>query len=55
LPYRLRGKSLSDPIGPALEDPTLLPMYRLADDSDLFLYPGDIITRDPFLFVVLFL
>jgi hypothetical protein len=55
LPYRLRGKSLSDPIGPALEDPTLLPMYRLANDSDLFLYPGDIISRDPFLFVVLFL
>jgi hypothetical protein len=54
LPYRLRGRSLSDPIGPVLEDPTLLPMYRLDRDSDLFLYPGDIISQDPFLWVVLF-
>jgi hypothetical protein len=55
LPYRLRGKSLSDPIGPVLEDPTLQPMYRSPTDPDLFLYPGDIISRDPFLFVVLLL
>jgi hypothetical protein len=48
LTYRLRGKALSDPIGPALEDPTLLPIYRCPDDPDLFQYPGDILSAIPF-------
>jgi hypothetical protein len=54
LTYRVRGKGLSDPIGPALEDPTLLPMYGSPNDPDLFLYPGDIFSQAPFLWVVLF-
>jgi hypothetical protein len=52
LNYRVRGKNLSDPIGPALEDPTLLPMYRCPTDPALFQYPGDVISSVPFLWAV---
>jgi hypothetical protein len=48
LNYRVRGKALSDPIGPALEDPTLVPLYRSAGDPDLFQYPGDVLSELPF-------
>jgi len=51
--YRLRGKGLGDPIGPALEDPTLLPMYEAAGDPALFIYPGEIRSRYTFLWVPL--
>jgi hypothetical protein len=52
--YRVRGKSLSDPIGPAVGDPTLLPMYRYPADPELFQYPGDVITRMPYLWALSF-
>jgi hypothetical protein len=52
LNYRVRGKNLSDPIGPAVGDPTLLPMYRCPTDPDLFQYPGDIISRIPYLWAL---
>lgn len=51
--YRLRGKGLGDPIGPTLEDPTLLPMYQSPADPLLFLYPNDIRSRAFFLWVAL--
>lgn len=53
LPYRLRGINLTDPIGPAIEDPLLDPMYVCEEDPSQFCYPGDIISVDPFLWVLL--
>ncbi len=53
LTYRLRGKALSDPVGPALEDPTLLPMYQSTGDPLLFIYPGNIQSFDHFMWVSL--
>lgn len=53
LTYRLRGRGLTDPIGPALEDPTLLPMYQAPFDPTLYIYPGNIRSSDPYLWVAL--
>lgn len=53
LSYRLRGKGLGDPIGPALEDPTLRPMYESPFDPLLFIYPGDIHTPSQYLWITL--
>jgi hypothetical protein len=51
LQYDLRGAQLSDPIGPALDDPTLNPIFLSPSDPWVYLYPGDITSRNPFLFV----
>lgn len=53
LAYVLRGASLSDPIGPALTDPTLAPQYRVPNDPTAFLYPGNVLLLDPFFWVLL--
>jgi hypothetical protein len=50
LAFRLRGNSLSDPIGTGLADATLTPMYTCPDDPGLYCYPGDITSPNPFLF-----
>ena len=36
--YRLRGASLSDPIGPVSEDPTTEPMYQCPDNPAVYCY-----------------
>src|SRR5262249_34997977 len=52
LQYTIRGRNLSDPIGPVIDDPTMRPLYG-TEDPTIFRYPGDIISRNPFLWVVL--
>lgn len=51
--FSLRGGRLSKPVGPAIEDPTLEPLFRDDSDPTLFRYPGDILSPEPVLFVVL--
>jgi hypothetical protein len=51
--YQLRGSSLSDPIGPALNDPRLKPGYTVPGDPTTFLYPGDILSFFPFFWLPL--
>jgi hypothetical protein len=61
LAYRLRGNSITDPIGPALNDPTLQPQYTTPPpgtssqpgDALYYYYPGGIISIDPFLWMPL--
>jgi hypothetical protein len=60
LTYRLRGNSITDPIGPALNDPTLQPLSATPTvtsnqpgDPLYYYYPGGIISIDPFLWVPL--
>jgi hypothetical protein len=48
--FRLRGSSLSDPIGTGLADVTLNPIYTSPDDPGLYTYPGNITSPTPFLF-----
>lgn len=48
--FRLRGCSLSDPIGTGLADITLTPIYSSPDDPGLYTYPGNITSPLPFLF-----
>lgn len=50
--YRLRGITLTDPIGPALGDSLLQPRYVCEDDPELFCYPGDILSQFSFLWVL---
>ena len=47
--YRLIGKSISDPIGPVLTDPTLAPIYTQPGLPSWFLYPAGPPTKSPFL------
>jgi predicted Zn-dependent protease len=49
--FQLRAAALTDPIGPALDDPTLDPMYEIPGEPGLYNYPGGIISADPFLFI----
>ena len=51
LAYRLLGKSISDPIGPVLTDPTLAPAYTVPTLPGWFLFPGGVLTENPILFV----
>jgi hypothetical protein len=48
LAFRLQGESLSDPIGPALTDPTLAPDYQDPGVPGWFLYPDDDVTNVDF-------
>jgi hypothetical protein len=48
--YRLRGVRLSDPVGPAREDPTMDPMYQCPDDPSVYCYPDGTRTSDPYYF-----
>ncbi len=50
LSYSLVGGSISDPIGPALEDPTLAPVYTSPTMPGLFVYPGPVVT--PFSYLI---
>ncbi len=51
LSFRLLGEGISDPIGPAINDPTLAPAYTAPGLPGWFAYPGSIATRAPYLFV----
>lgn len=51
LPYRLRGRSLTDPVGPVVDDSSMEPMYRWEQDPSLFQYPNGEITPAPYLWV----
>jgi hypothetical protein len=46
--FRVVGNRLSDPVGPVLDDQTLLPEYGLTSNPELFRYPGPYVTTDPF-------
>ena len=48
--YSLTGDSISDPIGPTLEDPTLTPIYTAPTMPGLFVYPGGTVTPVSYLF-----
>ena len=48
LPYQLWGAVLSDPVGPALGDPTLRPIYTSGAPSGMYAYPGGVISTTPF-------
>jgi hypothetical protein len=54
LDYVLMGQSISDPIGPAVVDPTLQPIYTLPGappQPPIYAYPGGIITPIPYIIV----
>src|SRR5262249_9308561 len=51
--FRLRGDALSDPIGPALGDPTLTPLYTSPTAPSVFVYPAGVVLPDPFVFVLI--
>jgi hypothetical protein len=51
--FTLRGAALSDPIGPALADTTLAPLYVDPTSPSLFSYPGAASTDAPFLWASL--
>lgn len=53
LRFLLRGAGLSDPIGPVLDDPTLLPMYTSSTDPTLYEYPGDFLLLSTYLWILL--
>jgi hypothetical protein len=50
--YRLRGSNISDPIGPAPEDPTNQPMYQCPDDPGVYCYcyPDGTYSTNPYEF-----
>jgi predicted Zn-dependent protease len=45
--FKLAGASLSDPIGPIVDDPTEDPEYTCGDPA-IFCYPGGRVSPDPF-------
>jgi hypothetical protein len=49
LDYNLYGESISDGIGPALNDPTLKPIYASPTQPGMFAYPNGTVTWKPFL------
>jgi hypothetical protein len=56
LSYQLLGESISDPIGPALADPTLAPQFMPPNplpNVPPYLYPGNIPSPNPFLLVLM--
>ncbi|MFO0876609.1 MAG: hypothetical protein U0840_04480 [Gemmataceae bacterium] len=53
LQYRLTGATLSDPIGPALGNPTLRPQYTNPLDPTQFLYPGQVNWQDPYFWILI--
>lgn len=48
--FRLRAIIFGDPIGPAIEDPTLTPMYVSTTQPNSYVYPVGAPTPSPFLF-----
>lgn len=55
LNYTLQGSVLSDPIGPAVLDPTLQPFYTNPSLPGQYVYPGGVVSKNPFYFVALVL
>ena len=51
--YRLRAASIGGPIGPVVDDPTLLPQYQCPHQPDLFCYPDGTETPNPYLLILL--
>ncbi len=51
LGYTLRGKALSDPIGPVRGDTTLTGQYQSATSPGVFVYPGNTTSTTPYLWV----
>ena len=47
--FRLLGDGISDPVGPALSDPTLTPAYNAPGLPGWFLYPGGVLSTVPYL------
>ena len=50
LSFRLDGGTISDPIGPAIQNPTLQPIYTAPNQPGMYLYPTAAITTVPFWF-----
>jgi hypothetical protein len=46
--FDLSGEAISDPLGPALSDPTLTPVYSSPTTPDTFTYPGGVTTTLPY-------
>jgi hypothetical protein len=53
LSYSIAVFSLDSPIGPTVVDPTLAPQFPDPDDPTLFLYPGGILSPQPFFLALL--
>jgi hypothetical protein len=49
--YHLWGAGLTDPIGPALEDATLLPLTTTSTEPTLYHYPGDALSASELVWV----
>ncbi len=49
--YRLEGASLSKPIGPVIDDPTLAMLYYYQNNPGMFQFPTGTITPNPFIWV----
>jgi hypothetical protein len=49
--FQLTGNSLSDPIGPVINDPTQTPLYQVPNNPLLFLYPNGVTSATPYLWV----
>src|SRR5262249_51183274 len=52
--FVLRGLSLSDPVGPAITDPTTAPQYTVPGNPSLFSYPGSSVTSSPYYWFLVF-
>src|SRR5262249_15484091 len=46
--FLLRGSRLTDPVGPALEDPTMEPMYVSEKEPSLYAYPDGSLPPEPY-------
>ena len=48
LGFRLLGEAISDPIGPAIQNPTLTPVYTNPTRPGSYLYPNNVVSPLPF-------
>ena len=46
--YDLFGQEISDPLGPAISDPTLRPVFTSPTVPGTYLYPGGVVTTRPY-------
>ncbi len=49
---KLTGQSDTDPLGPPLLDPGTTPIFACPDNPDIFCYPPDVRTTEPFVILV---
>ncbi len=47
-PFDLLGSVISDPIGPAISDPTLTPIFTSPTVPGIYTYPGGVVTTKPY-------